>query len=128
MNDEAGVGGAPAWMVTFGDMMSLLLTFFVMLASFSELKSEEKYQALLDAFRHQFGHYQSTILPGELRARNAVLVKLAALGRAKRLVTGQGGAKVQVPTGDYRPTPDFVPGGQTGAGTVLYFSEQPVER
>ena len=28
-------GGAPGWMVTYGDMMSLLLTFFVMLLSYS---------------------------------------------------------------------------------------------
>ena len=30
-------GGAPGWMVTFGDMMSLLLTFFVLLFTFSTL-------------------------------------------------------------------------------------------
>jgi len=30
--------GAPTWMVTFGDMMSLLLTFFILLYSMSELR------------------------------------------------------------------------------------------
>jgi len=33
--EEGGGGGAPGWMVTYGDMMSLLLTFFVMLLSYS---------------------------------------------------------------------------------------------
>lgn len=33
--------GAPSWTVTFGDMMSLLLTFFILLFSMSELKVEE---------------------------------------------------------------------------------------
>ena len=28
---------APAWMATFGDMMSLLLTFFVLLMSFASM-------------------------------------------------------------------------------------------
>ncbi len=30
-------GGAPAWMATFADMMSLLLTFFILLLSFAEM-------------------------------------------------------------------------------------------
>jgi chemotaxis protein MotB len=32
--------GAPSWTVTFGDMMSLLLTFFILLFSMSEIKME----------------------------------------------------------------------------------------
>ena len=36
--------GIPEWVVTFGDMMSLLLTFFIMLVSMSEMKQEEKFQ------------------------------------------------------------------------------------
>lgn len=32
--------GAPAWVITFGDMMSLLLTFFVLMFSMSELEVE----------------------------------------------------------------------------------------
>lgn len=37
--------GAPLWTTTFGDMMSLLLTFFVLLYSMSELKQERFLQA-----------------------------------------------------------------------------------
>lgn len=33
----SGGGGAPAWMATFADMMSLLLTFFVLLLSFATM-------------------------------------------------------------------------------------------
>jgi chemotaxis protein MotB len=33
--EEKGPGGAPEWMVTFSDCMTLLLTFFVLLLSFS---------------------------------------------------------------------------------------------
>ena len=32
--------GAPSWTVTFGDMMSLLLTFFILLFSMSELEMD----------------------------------------------------------------------------------------
>ncbi len=45
--------GAPGWMVTFGDMMALLLTFFVLLLSFAQLdivKFEEASGSMKDAF------------------------------------------------------------------------------
>ena len=32
--------GAPAWVLTFADLMSLLLAFFVLLFSFSEMESK----------------------------------------------------------------------------------------
>ncbi len=38
-----GDAGAPAWMVTYGDLMSLLLCFFIMLAAMSSI-SESKYK------------------------------------------------------------------------------------
>ncbi|TVP45411.1 MAG: hypothetical protein EA350_09490 [Gemmatimonadales bacterium] len=46
--------GAPAWTTTFGDLMSLLLTFFVLMYSMSELKMERFNDAkvsLTDAFQ-----------------------------------------------------------------------------
>ena len=45
--------GAPGWMVTFGDMMALLLTFFVLLLSMSQferVKFEKAVGSLKDAF------------------------------------------------------------------------------
>ena len=42
-DDEPGV---PGWVVTYGDMMSLLLTFFVLLISFSTVKEEEFNRAI----------------------------------------------------------------------------------
>jgi chemotaxis protein MotB len=45
--------GAPAWMVTFGDMMSLLLAFFVMLFSISEIK-QEKFSAAVSSLQEYF--------------------------------------------------------------------------
>jgi len=39
-SEEPVEEGAPAWTTTFGDLMSLLLTFFILLYSMSELKME----------------------------------------------------------------------------------------
>jgi chemotaxis protein MotB len=47
--------GAPDWMVTYGDMVTLLLTFFVLLFTFMKPKEEEHILQLLEALRQQFG-------------------------------------------------------------------------
>ena len=52
INDEHE--GAPAWVVTFGDLMSLLLCFFVLLLSFSEM-DRNKYRVVSGSVRNAFG-------------------------------------------------------------------------
>ena len=47
--------GAPAWVVTYGDMMSLLLTFFSLLVALSEIKTEQKWRAIVDEVHRAFG-------------------------------------------------------------------------
>ena len=46
--------GAPLWVVTFGDLMSLLLCFFVLLPSFSEM-DRQKYKELSGSMQNAFG-------------------------------------------------------------------------
>ncbi len=41
-----GEGGAPGWVVTYGDMMSLLLTFFILIVSFSTISEEDFKKAM----------------------------------------------------------------------------------
>ncbi|MHC5112907.1 MAG: OmpA/MotB family protein [Planctomycetota bacterium] len=48
--------GVPEWVVTFGDMMSLLLCFFILLQMFSELKKDEEYQRVVTAIKEAFGY------------------------------------------------------------------------
>ncbi len=43
---ESSDGGAPEWMVTYGDMMSLLLCFFVMLVAMSTINQEQFVEAV----------------------------------------------------------------------------------
>ncbi len=46
--------GAPRWVVTFGDLMSLLLCFFVLLLSFSEM-DRQKYKQVAGSLEKAFG-------------------------------------------------------------------------
>ena len=48
--------GVPAWVVTFGDMMSLLLCFFILLQMFSEIKRDHEYQRVITAIKEAFGY------------------------------------------------------------------------
>lgn len=47
--------GAPEWMVTYGDMVTLLLCFFVLIVSFSEIKKKDQYQAVVEEIQKAFG-------------------------------------------------------------------------
>jgi len=125
MDEEEDAGGIPEWVVTFGDMMSLLLTFFIMLVSMSEIKKDEEYQALVESFRRQFGHDDSinSVMAGRSKPRNSHLAKLATMGRAKRFSTHSGGDKVKAPVGDSPQVRIIRPGSKTAIGTVVYFEE-----
>lgn len=47
--------GVPEWVLTYGDLMSLLLCFFILLAAFSELKQPREYQKVIDAIKEALG-------------------------------------------------------------------------
>lgn len=51
---KAGAAGAPAWIVTFADLATLLLTFFILLLSFAEMDIE-KYKAMAGSMSVAFG-------------------------------------------------------------------------
>lgn len=51
--------GVPDWILTYGDMMSLLLCFFILLAAMSEIKKDEKEQAVIRSILEQFGDHQA---------------------------------------------------------------------
>lgn len=54
MAEEEQPAGAPAWMATFADLMSLLMCFFVLLLSFSEM-DVEKYKQIAGSMKLAFG-------------------------------------------------------------------------
>ena len=66
MDDDDAPPGVPEWVVTYGDMMSLLLTFFIMLVSMSQLKEEGRVKSALDSLREVFGPDESAVagVPG----------------------------------------------------------------
>ena len=52
---EAPKAEIPEWVLTFGDMMSLLLCFFILLAAFSEIKKPREYKEIIDSINDAMG-------------------------------------------------------------------------
>lgn len=120
--------GVPEWVVTFGDMMSLLLTFFVLLFSMSEIKQEESL-AVLESLRRQFGHESAMVspVPGRSPPLNSGMRTMASMGRAQRLSTMNGGDKVRAPVGESPRVWTIRPSGDRTLGGVVYFREGSAE-
>ncbi|MDH5188720.1 MAG: OmpA family protein [Rhodospirillaceae bacterium] len=60
---KAKSGGAPSWMVTFADLMALLLTLFVLLLSFATMEVQ-RFKDLSGSLRDAFGFQKDSFLTG----------------------------------------------------------------
>lgn len=77
---EEPPAGAPEWVVTYGDMMSLLLVFFIALVSMSEIK-KDRFQQAVESLQRAFGGFEGGIgqMPMELPTKNTLIDKLLEL-------------------------------------------------
>lgn len=121
--DEPEAPGIPEWVVTFGDMMSLLLTFFIMLVSLSEIKEEDQYQAMVDSLKQQFGYKRTldALAPGDTRPRAAEFSVQSTTGRARKKHTARGGVPEKAPVGEDPHLRIVRPGQMTAIGSVVFF-------
>lgn len=71
--DDEQKAGAPAWVVTFGDMMSLLLTFFILLLSFSEI-DKVRFAQIMGSLKDAFGVQQIQLLVNPVNDQEQQLV------------------------------------------------------
>ncbi len=82
--------GVPEWLVTYGDLMSLLLTFFILLVSMSELKQEGELRAMLDGIQQRFGAtpFMNSGVPGTSLQENSFYNQIKSSG-----IRSEGGLK-----------------------------------
>lgn len=86
--------GVPEWVVTYGDMMSLLLTFFIMLVSLSEVAGDKKYLQVLESLQKGIGYRAGKLSPpGKHFPLNSMVEKLTTLGAHSDTEKGKGGVK-----------------------------------
>ena len=129
--------GAPEWMVTYGDMMSLLLCFFVILVSMSEMKQDQKFQKVRESIKRAFG-YQGGVgyIPGIETPTNTLEKQLSdlimrkwqlQLGKsAEEGIEGQNPAVVRV-----REGLEYIIGGRVpfepGQADLLDYAKQQLD-
>src|SRR5437868_5375090 len=120
---------SPDWVLTYGDMMSLLLTFFVMLASMSELKETDRYQGVADSLQNRFGYDDPLhlTLAGGYRPRNSVLAAAAGAARARREAVLGTSEKERSGQANPQPARMLRPGDRTTIGAVIYFADDTAE-
>ncbi|MBN2063932.1 MAG: OmpA family protein [Sedimentisphaerales bacterium] len=72
--------GIPDYMLTYGDMMTLLFCFFVILVSMSEIKKDIVYQDVMRSIKQAFG-YQGGIgtVPGHINPKNTTVTQMTQL-------------------------------------------------
>lgn len=69
--------GAPEWVLTYGDMMSLLLCFFIILVALSEIKKEDQYMAIVAEVKKAFGmHGGGGAVPSDMPPEMSLIKRL----------------------------------------------------
>lgn len=73
--------GAPDWVVTYGDCMSLLLCFFIVLFSMSEVKKDDRFMQVMESIQAAFGGYEGSTgtMPLDSKSINSIISKLLEL-------------------------------------------------
>ena len=79
--------GAPGWVVTFGDMMSLLLTFFILLLSFATME-KIKYKVLAGSIQTAFGVQEVFPTFTRPQARKVIAKEFSMKFETKTLLDG----------------------------------------
>ena len=78
--------GTPDWMLTYGDMTTLLLTFFVMMFTTAEVDGRE-FQLILTAFQGSLGMMEggNTLSKGKLEEMGLNVSSLPSMTRGKKM-------------------------------------------
>ena len=108
--------GAPEWMVTYGDMMTLLLCFFVMLVALSEVKTE-KFLRVLESLRRAFGYTAASApLPGGKATGNSPFERTTYYELIRGTHSKQSLSDRRGPVGPYRRSTTVREGARTEIG------------
>ena len=99
--------GAPAWLATFADLMSLLMCFFVLLLSFSEMDLQ-KYKQVAGSMKFAFG-VQRDIKADEIPKGTSVIAQEFSPGRPEPTVMKIVKQQTSKDTDNYLQSSNLVP-------------------
>jgi chemotaxis protein MotB len=115
--EEHASEGAPEWMVSYADMITILMSFFVVMFSMAGKKDVKKEEPVMSSLRRQFGRFvgmpTTQFLPnGSSLAAKAVAVRAGPTRESRN----------RGMVGDFPRVSTIRPGDQATIGGVIYFS------
>lgn len=119
--------GLPEWIMSYADMITILMAFFVVMYSMAGTdKDTAKQDAVLKSLREQFGPHWfnlTTIGPGPfVPQQNNISPTNNAAGGTKERNKKKGGAQNRGPLGNHPRVHTLRPGEQAAVGGIIYFS------
>ncbi|MEM9701057.1 MAG: flagellar motor protein MotB, partial [Planctomycetota bacterium] len=122
--EDDGPPGVPEWVVTYGDMMSLLLTFFIMLVSMSEISEKSRYREVLASLHDRLGYPAGAMsAPGEQHAGTASNSVEVEAGEEPVEAPGDGGTPRPNSPGRSPMLSRETPGRPVSAGPSILFAK-----
>ncbi|WP_394580349.1 flagellar motor protein MotS [Cytobacillus firmus] len=113
--------GAPIWMVTFSDLVTLILVFFILLFSMSQIDLM-KFQAISDSFRdRQVLDFQPSIIPAENQGEMEENTEIEGSGQSDSLDELQMEIQSFL---DVNGLEEVIVANRTERGVVLVLQEQ----
>jgi len=110
--------GIPEWMVTFGDMMSLLLCFFIMLFALSTI-TPIKWEAFVETLNFKMGYAGTSRIPSQSNRPSAALGSVSE--RARRQAAMTGGQPTPGRAGEFLNRQTIQPDGDPAKGGLIRF-------
>ena len=115
--EEHASEGAPEWMVSYADMITILMSFFVVMFSMAGQKDGKREEPVMQSLRRQFGRFVG-MPAGQLVPRDSAMSnKSMAVKMLPQKETKNRGL-----VGDHPRVTTIRPGDQATIGGVIYFA------
>ncbi len=109
--------GAPEWMVSYADMITILMSFFVVMFSMAGTKDVKKEQPIMMSLRRQFGRFVGLPAAQLLPAGSSLSTKAVAMKATPPKESRNRGL-----VGDHPRVSTIRPGDQATIGGVIFFA------
>ena len=122
--------GLPEWIMSYADMITILMAFFVVMYSMAGNRDQAKEEAVLRSLREQFGPMlpsMAALGPGPYINRNSPLAKLAPVGKAMKSPKDKPGSSETPSSGQHAKVHTLRPGEQAAIGGIIQFAEGSAE-
>lgn len=115
--EEHASEGAPEWMVSYADMITILMSFFVVMFSMAGTKDVKKEEPVMMSLRRQFGRFVGLPTSQYVPAGSALNTKAVAMKPTPAKESRNRGL-----VGDHPRVSTIRPGDQATIGGVIHFA------